>query len=180
MAPADIDRAFGDGSLFAYSAYRLEQLPEYDSPQTREDIRLWQAGQPQGQDLRAYWDQVVGTALSGGKTMQRVHLVEEPLSVYLSFELDWYRGSVDAGEDIRVLPADKAAGLDLPGFDYWLFDAGTPQASVAVMYYGDRGAWLRTEITTDPAFAARCATWRDAALSRALTLHDYNTDRSAA
>ena len=136
VAPAEIDDAFGDGSLFARSAYRIEQLDEYDAPETRERMRLWAAGEDQGADVRAYWDAVVGDARGAGKVMQRVHVVAEPLTDYLRFELDFYRGSIAAGEDIRILSARLATGLDLPGFDYWLFDG----ERAAVMYYGGRGA----------------------------------------
>jgi hypothetical protein len=57
-------------------------------------------------------------ARQAGKVMQRVHLITEPPTDYLRFELAFYRGSVLAGEDIRILPGDLAVGLDLPGFDY--------------------------------------------------------------
>jgi hypothetical protein len=176
VAPAEIDRKFGDGSLFARSAYRLELLDEYDSPRTRVRVARFLAGQPEDAEVRAYWDAVIRDARQAGKVVRRVHVVAEPLTDYLRFELDFYRGSAAAGEDIRILPADVAAGLNLPGFDYWLFD----DQCAAVMYYGERGAWLRTEFVTDPAFVASCQRWRDAALSVALPLDAYMADRSAA
>lgn len=174
--PAEIDQAFGDGSLFSRSAYRLEQLDEYDSPRTRIRVARFLAGQPEDAEVRAYWDSVVGEARRAGKVMERVHVVAEPLTDYLRFELDFYRGSVAAGEDIRILPADLAAGLDLPAFDYWLFD----DRRAGVLYYGERGTWLRTEIVTDPGFVADCRRWRDVAMSHAIKLGDYTTGRAAA
>jgi hypothetical protein len=175
MKPAEIDAAFGDGSLFQQSAYRLERLDEYDAPETRERMRRWRAGQPQGADIRAYWDAVVGDARRAGKSMRRVHWVSEPVTDYLRFEFDFYRGSVAAGEEIRILPARLSTGVELPEFDYWLFD----DERAAVMYYGDRGAWLRTEIVTDPAFIEACCHWRDSAWSAALPLDAYLAERSA-
>jgi len=177
LAPAEIDQGFGDGSLFSRSAYRLELLDEYDSPSTRERMRLWLAGEPQGEDTRRYWDRVIGNAVRRGATMTRVHVLPDgPLPDYLRFELDFYRGSVAAGEDIRIVPARLTAGVELPSFDYWLFDS----ARVAVMYYGGRGAWLRSELVTDPDFVAACQRWRDAALSKAIPLSTYMAERSAA
>jgi hypothetical protein len=176
LAPDDIDRAFADGSLFARSAFRLELLDEYDSPITRERLARFLAGEPEDQNVRDYWDQVVGNARRAGKIMQRVHLVSEPLSDYLRFEFDFYHGSTEAGEDIRILTAEAAVGLDLPDFDYWLFD----DARAAVMHYADRGAWLRTEIVTEPGFIEHCRRWRRAALSRAIPLKAYMAGRSAA
>jgi hypothetical protein len=170
VLPAEIDEAFGNGTLFGRSAFRLELLDEYDSPITRERVARFLAGEAEDQDVRDYWDQVVGDARQGGKVMERVHVVAEaPLTDYLRFEFDFYRGSVRAGEDIRILPDHAAAGLDLPGLDFWLFD----DEQAAVMYYAERGAWLRTEIVSDPSFVASCQRWRAAALSRAIPLTDY-------
>jgi hypothetical protein len=176
MAPDDIDRAFGDGSLFARSAFRLELLDEYDSQITRERVARFLAGEPEDHDVRDYWDQVVGNARRAGKVMERVHVISEPLTDYLRFEFDFYHGSIKAGEDIRILTADAAVGLDLPDFDYWLFD----DARAAVMYYADRGAWLRTEIITEPGFIEHCRRWRRAALSSAIPLKAYMAGWSAA
>src|SRR5215831_4275472 len=176
IMPAEIDARFGDGSLFKHSAYRLELLDEYDSPKTRIRVARFLADQPDDAEVRAYWDRVVGEARRVGKTMQRVHVITEPLTDYLRFELAFYRGSVLVGEDIRLLPGYLAAGLDLPGFDYWLFD----DERAAVMYYGDRGTWLRTEIVTEPSFVADGCRWRAQALSRAIPLGDYTADGSAA
>jgi hypothetical protein len=169
VMPAEIDARFGDGSLFKRSAYRLELLDEYDSPRTRVRVARFLAGQTDDAEVRAYWDRVVGEARRVGKTMQRVHVITEPLTDYLRFELAFYRGSVLAGEDIRILPGDLAVGLVLPGFDYWLFDG----ERAAVMYYGDRGTWLHTEIVTESSFVTDCRRWRDQALSRAVPLGDY-------
>jgi hypothetical protein len=171
--PAEIDARFGNGSLFKRSAYRLELLDEYDSPRTRLRVARFLAGQPDDPEVRAYWDRVVGEARQVGKTMQRVHVITEPLTDYLRFELAFYRGSVLAGEDIRILSGDLAAGLDLPDFDYWLFD----DERAAVMYYGDHGSWLHTEIVTEPSFVADCGRWRTQALSRAIPLGDYMAER---
>jgi hypothetical protein len=165
-----------DGSLFTRSAFRLELLDWYTSPGTERRLALWLAGKPDDAEIRAYWDQAVGDLRRAGKTIARVHVVAEPLTDYLRYEFNFYCGSVAAGEDIRILRADAAAGLDLPNFDYWLFD----DQRAAVMYFGDRGAWLHSEIVTDPGFVASCRHWRDEALSKAISLSDYMAERSAA
>jgi hypothetical protein len=176
IMPAEIDARFGDGSLFRHSAYRLELLDEYDSPSTRVRVARFLTGQPDDAEVRTYWDRVVGEARRAAKTMQRVHVITEPPTDYLRFELAFYRGSVLAGEDIRILSGDLATDLDLPGFDYWLFD----DERAAVMYYGDRGTWLHTEIVTESSFVADCRRWRDQALSRAISLGNYMAEGSTA
>ena len=103
---------------------------------------------------------------AAGKTIGRVHVIAEPLTDYLRYELACYQSSFLAGEDIRILPVGLAAGLELPAFDFWLFDAERPGAQVAINVYGERGAWLHAEIITEPGFVADCRRWRDAAMSR--------------
>jgi hypothetical protein len=174
--PTEIDARFGDGSLFRRSAYRLELLDEYDSPSARIRVARFLAGQPDDAEVRADWDHGVDDARRAGKKMQRVHVITKPLTDYLRFELAFYRGSVLAGEDIRILPGDLATGLDLPGFDYWLFD----EERAAVMYYGDHGTWRHAEIVTEPSFIADCCRWRAQALSRAIPLGDYMAEGSTA
>jgi hypothetical protein len=173
LTPGEFEDRFT--GLFQREAFRLETLDWYDSPGTDERVRRFLAGQPDDPAIRAGWDELLAEARAAGKRMSRVHVVTEPLSDYLRFELDFYRGSAAAGEDIRILPRSRVTGLDLPGFDFWLMDGTT----AAVMTYGDRGLWLGVQVVTDPGFAARCRTWRDTAMACAMTLRDY-TARSAA
>ena len=102
MAPAEFDTQFM--GLFEREAFRLEQLDWYDSPGTRERVRRFLAGQPDDPAARAGWDALIAAARRAGKVMSRVHVVSEPLTDYLRFEMGFYRGSVAAGEDVRVLP----------------------------------------------------------------------------
>ena len=176
MTPTEIEHGFLEGTLFDRSAYRLELLDWYTTPATERRLARFLAGEKVTAAERAAWLAMLRAVRADGKTMARVHIIAEPLSDYLKYELACYESSVEAGEDIRILPAHLATGLDLPGFDYWLFD----DARAAVMYYGERGAWLRTEMVTDPGFVADCRRWRDEALSRAIPFSDYMAERSAA
>src|SRR5215831_6456850 len=181
MTPAEIDRGFADGTLFDHSAYRLELLDWYTSPKTEQRLARFLAGEKVTPAERAAWLSMLDRDRKAGKTFARVHVIAEPLSDYLRYELACYESSVAAGEDIRILPAEKAAGLDLPDFDYWLFDEAEPgKAWAAVQLYGDRGAWLGANVITDPAFVADCRRWRHAAMSKAVPLDTYITERSAA
>jgi hypothetical protein len=179
VATADIDRGFAEGTLFDHSAWRLELLDWYTSPATEQRLARFLAGEQVTAAERAPWLSMLRRDRAAGKTIGRVHVISE-LTDYLEYELACYQSSGQAGEDIRILPASLAAGLDLPGFDYWLFDAGQPGACVAVNVYGERGAWLRAEIITESGFVADCCRWRDAAMSRAIPLDAYQAGRSAA
>ncbi|HEY5019109.1 MAG TPA: hypothetical protein VII59_20265 [Streptosporangiaceae bacterium] len=176
ITPEEIDRGFADVTLFDRSAYRLELLDWYTSPATESRLARFLAGEKVTAAERASWLATIRTARDTGRTMARVHVITEPLTDYLRFELACYESSAEAGEDIRILPADLAAGLDLPDFDYWLFD----DERVAVQKYGDRGAWLGAEMVTDPAFAASCRRWQDTAMDAAIPLGAYTAERTAA
>lgn len=177
----DIDRGFADGTLFSHTAYRLELLDWYTSPKTEERLTRFLAGEKVTAAERAGWLSMLHRDRTAGKTMTRVHVIREPLSDYLRYELACYESSAAAGEDIRILDADLASTLNLPDFDYWLFDEAFPdEAWVAVQRYGERGAWLGADVSTDPGFVADCRRWRQAAMGRAVPLSDYLTERSVA
>lgn len=181
LTGADIDRGFAEGTLFHHTAYRLELLDWYTSPKTEQRLARFLAGEKVTADERAPWLSMLRRDRAAGKTFARVHVIGEPLTDYLRYELACYESSAAYGEDIRILDADAADALDLPAFDYWLFDEAFPgKAWVAVQRYGERGAWLGAEVSTDPGFVADCRRWRETAMSRAVPLSDYMAERSAA
>lgn len=172
MTPDEFNAGFNN--LVKHEAYRLELLDMYDAPDTPGRVRRFLAGEPPDLAYRAKWDAFIAGVRRAGGTMSRVHVVAEPLTDYLRYELDFYRLSVAAGEDIRILPRTDAAGLDLPDFDYWLFDE-----AAAVMIYDESTRFLRAELVSDPGFLADCRRWRDIAMSHAVPLADYTSRRSA-
>lgn len=157
------------GANFQHSAYRLELLDFYESKLYRDKL----AGRPVD---RSRWDGIIQNARAAGKIIQRVHVVPEILTDYLRHEIDFYQGSVLAGEDIRILPEMHAGDIELPSFDYWLFDSVT----AAVMEYDGAGICTAINIHSEPEFVARCNSWRDAALARAVTLAEYQAGKEAA
>jgi hypothetical protein len=172
MTPDEFHASF-DG-LVQYEAYRLELLDWYDTPGIHERMQCFLAGESQDLAYRAEWDEFIAGVRQVGGTMSRVHVVAEPLTDYLRYELDFYRLSVVAGEDIRILSQADAAGLDLPDFDYWLFDE-----CAVVMIYDESARFLRAEKVSSPAFLADCRRWRDIAMAHAMSLADYYSRRPA-
>jgi hypothetical protein len=173
LTPDQIDRAFACRQLFSRTAYRLELLDWYTTPATEARLDRFLEGEAVTAAERERWLSMLRAGIADGQSISRVHVIAEPLTDYLKFELACYQTSAEAGEDIRILPAETAASLDLPDFDYWLFDDNR----VAVMLYGDRGAWHGAEIISDPQFAAQCRSWRDTAMSHATPLHTYLAGR---
>ncbi len=155
---------------FTESAFRLELRDRYVAANEAGPLRAFLAGETPDPAWREPWKRLVGTARAAGKSMARVHVVTEPLSAYLRFELTCaYPANVDAGEDVRILPGGVARTLGLPDQDYWLFDG----RRAAVMAYDDDGNWLSVRIIDDPDEVAVYSDGRDAAIRRALPLTTY-------
>lgn len=163
------------GQLFArfeHTAYRLETLQHYSIPYEDEPLRRFNTGLTRPADsAKDEWTSFLREAVSVGKTIQRVHLVQEPPSDYLRYELAWsYDESVEAGEDVRIIPflPDQWPG-SLPDHDYWLFDS----RDLWVMTYDDAGRFLYTELSEDAAEIVRHGYWRDTALHQAISYDEY-------
>ena len=93
------------------------------------------------------WVGMITAAVEAGKVFQRVHVVTEPLTDYLRYELGWsYPPNVEAGEDIRILPAESGRWPSLPRHDYWLFDS----SDLWIMEYADDGTFRWIERIDDP------------------------------
>jgi hypothetical protein len=171
LSPERFADQFGD--LLGARTFRLELLDFYVAPNEAEPYARFLAGEPHNPAWREPWKSLVRQARSAGKRMERVHVVTEPLTDYLCFELTrTYPASVEAGEDVRVLPRRLAAGLDLPGRDFWLFDTDL----LAVMEYDSDGNWLSVDLTDDAAAIDRHAQGRDVALRHSVPLIRYLAD----
>jgi hypothetical protein len=158
---------------FAESAFRLETLDHYAMAYEEAAVQRFLAGEPRDTTYIAGWLDRVSAARDAGRRMQRVHVVTEPLSDYLRFEITGYRLNVEAGEDVRILPRRASEGLDLPDHDFWLFD----DRQVVRMRYDGEGAFLGAELVEDPRAAARYCTWREAALAAAIPYDRYVAER---
>jgi hypothetical protein len=136
VTPAELGRLF---ETFRFSAFRLECLPSYDVTEDDEAqaYRLWSAGQqpPHGQ---REWPKLCASAVDAGKKMQRVRVVQAPLTQYQRFQMEWgYPANVAAGEDIRIIEGELPP--DMPREDYWLFDDDL----AVVLEYDDQGRFVR-------------------------------------
>jgi hypothetical protein len=170
QTPAEFGAAFD--SLFRRLAFRLELLDRYVAANEAEPFRRFLAGEPQDPLWREPWKEFVRTALRDGKRMARVHVVDEPLSEYLEFQLTCaYPANVAAGEDVRILRRQAWPHLRLPDHDYWLFD----DHEAAVMIYDEDGSFLGADTTSDPETIARYRQERDRLMQHSVPLTDYLT-----
>ena len=106
VTSAEFDALF---TSFKYTAYRLETLQAYDLSYEVEPFQAFLAGHPRPADSsKDQWVGMIKAAVEAGKVFQRVHVVTEPLTDYLRYELGWsYPPNVEVGEDIRILPAES-------------------------------------------------------------------------
>jgi hypothetical protein len=150
---------------FRYSVFRLEALQRYTSPDEDAVMAAFLAGRPRPPDPgKDEWTSVVRAGGRVGRTFQRVHIVTEPLTDYIRFELTWgYAPNVAAGEDIRIVAVGRGEPwpTDLPRDDFWLFDAAELYAT---RYHPDGTTWLGVEHIRSPGEVLRACAWREAAL----------------
>jgi hypothetical protein len=161
---------FGD---FTVQAFRLETRQEYNEPEEDGPRRQFAAGEPVGDDPETvHWVAWLGKCRAAGRTVGRVHVVTEPVSDYIRFELAYYAPSAAAGEDIRILAVPAGGrvpgGLDEAG-DFWLFDS----ARLFRLDYSPDGALIGGWLTTDPAEVGEACRWRDLAMAGAVPLAEY-------
>lgn len=160
-----------------YSIFRLETLPRYGGSGEDEALAAFLAGEPyMPSELEDWWVGLARANREAGCVMRRVHVVPEPLTDYLRFEMCWgYAGHVAAGEDIRLIPVaeGEAWPAGVPQSDFWLFDSHR----LFDMHYDDEGGWLGVEPVDDPARIVAANQARDAALHRAIPWHEYISTR---
>lgn len=170
----EFNRLFLD---FRYTCYRLETLQRYDVSYEREEYRRFLAGEAQGASpgIAGWIEGTVSKAVSAGKCMRRVHVVEEPLSDYVRYEFGWaYEHTVSAGEDVRLIPVEPGGWPEgLPHYDYWLFDS----ALLVAMYYDDNGTFSEAEIVDDPRKVVDANRWRDMAVAMSVPYRSYTARR---
>ncbi len=164
------------GGLFAKvtrSWFRLETLQHYDVSAEQEQFDAFQAGErtipfdPADEE----WSAMITGHIAAGRTLQRVHVVTEPLTPYIQYEVAWgYQPALTAGEDIRVIPCKNdgwPAGLPT-GHDFWLLDD-----ELWVMAYDSEGRPLHADHVTDDETVAQHLRWRDVALDLSIPVGQY-------
>jgi hypothetical protein len=164
--------------IFRYSAFRLETLQAYAGSDEDPARLAFQRGDPTPppDPHQDQWLAMLRAHRDAGRTQQRVHVVCEPVSEYLSFELTWeYGPHVAAGEDIRIISVTDTGPVDVPDRDFWLFDS----QQLFDLSYDDDGNWLSVQHITDLAEVARACFARDAALYQSTPWVDYMATKPA-
>jgi hypothetical protein len=169
VTPEDFDALFDS---FRSDVFRLEALPAYAG---EEDDRLeaFYSGRPlpeRSVRTEPWLARIALTTITEYKSWLRVRVVDEPMTEFQRYQLEPYRESQAAGEQIRIV---TRAALGDVGPDFWLFDAGTADARGIVMHYSDDYRWLGADLVTDPATLAELDRRRQAAVAKAITFNEF-------
>jgi len=150
-------------------AFHLEMKEEYHVTDEDEPLRQFLAGKTVDLDWLADWLAHIREATSAGVAIHRVRIVSEPLNDYARFLLALGAENVAAGEDIRYLPRGKAAGIDFPAEDCWLFD----DSKLIYVLFPDEGRRVGLYPVDDPELTARYVRVRDQVWERAIPYAEY-------
>ena len=162
-------QAFADFVLgYEHTAFRLESRERYNEPEETEYLRRFLSEEPD-YSWNDEWAAMMRRRTAAGQRMERVRIVSEPHSDYTRFMLDLARVNVEAGEDIRYLPRDKANSLDLPDHDFWLIDS----TKLGILHFGDDDVLIGAEISTDATVVVRHCYFRDVARQYATPFREY-------
>ncbi|MFD9890647.1 DUF6879 family protein [Amycolatopsis sp. NPDC059027] len=151
---------------FKRSAWRLETLPAYKvGPEEGGLERFLATGEA---EPPTHWYEELREHAAAGRTVGRVHTLTPPLSDYLRWEFTAYPGSVDAGEDVRILDYSRTPNPGLPDQDFWLFD----DEVVVLMHYEADGTQVGRErlVDVDPAPYVR---YKELAIQHSVPFLEY-------
>lgn len=147
----DFDALFDS---FRDTVFRMETLPAYHVGGAEADrIAAFQQGRPRPERsvrTSAWLARIAVTTVQASKRWSRVRVVDEPLTEYQRYQLESYRESQAAGEQVSLVHRARIKDTirDL-GPDFWLFDGDSSDARAAVMRYTDDGQFVGFDLTDD-------------------------------
>jgi hypothetical protein len=169
VTPDEFDALF-DG--VTRSAFRYEGLPVYAVDEEDADLAAWREGLPVAErSVRTdpWLARIADQTINRGVDWCRVRYAPLPLSWYLRWEIaDGYLESQAVGE--RILLTDQQMWS---GPDFWLFDAGTPDARGVLQRFDEHGAPVAQELVTDRAVVQTLITAADALAEVAMPLNRW-------
>jgi hypothetical protein len=168
MTPSELFETFRE------SAFRLETLQYYVLTEDEPRRRAFREGRPlPPRPGKADSMRLVRDAVGRGRRVNRVHVIDLPLSDYIRYELAVYPENIAAGEDVRITRRAAHAGLRELDTDFWLFDAETASPSVVWFRYTPGGQILARDYSDDAGDVSRARAQRDLALAHSLPLTEF-------
>lgn len=157
---------------FKESAFRLETLQKYAVDYEKIPFQDFMNGKERyTHPIQAEYATLVKGHTENGRSMSRVHVISEPLSDYVRFEILWpYLDSLNAGEDIRLLSTERNKWpQNLPKKDFWIFDS----EKVAVMNYDDNGSFIGANLLSEASTVQKYLAIKKAAIDASIPYNAY-------
>jgi hypothetical protein len=158
---------------FERTAFRLETRDHYTVDEEAEALHDFLAAGTFDLDWFQPWLSTLHRITSAGRTMTRVRLLSEPPTDYQRFELAVAPANINAGETIMLLDRSKARTLDLPDYDFWLFD----DARLVTMLFDGDGHMVEAVASDDQDTVRRHRDVQARAVVAATPYADYRPAR---
>jgi hypothetical protein len=156
------------------SAHRLETLQHYTVPgdePRQHAFHTTGALPPPGPGKQEDLD-LIASLRQAGRRVERVHIVTQPITDYLRYELAVYHENAAAGETIRLADGTRPGLADLTT-DFAIFDPETDEPHVILFDY-DRGGQVRGyQHSQAPTTVTRCWDAYRLALRHSVALTDF-------
>jgi hypothetical protein len=172
-----LDEFGGLFGKFEHTAWRLETRRRYASDEAGDRWeRFIETGKvvedwPEGSPAKEFRD-TIRAQTSQGKRVERVRLVDRPVTTGQRYLLDGARWNIATGEDIRNVWRADADRLRLPAEDFWLFDSRL----IALLRFDDDDQLTHVDLITEPAEVVRCSMIRDAAWHHAVPWKQFTAE----
>jgi hypothetical protein len=128
------------------SAYHLEVLDTYETPEEAEPFRKFLEGEPDDYSWGEDWWAVVREVTGTGRSVRRARVVTEPHVDYTRWGLVVANQNIAAGEEIRYLPRHLIDSAELTTDDFWLID----DRLLAFTVFEPSGRYVGWGISEDP------------------------------
>ncbi|MFJ6934455.1 DUF6879 family protein [Streptomyces sp. NPDC101132] len=150
----DITHLFAE---FEHTAFRLETRRGYASDRAGARFQAFTRGTDPAPEPDNPWHVNVRRKAEQGAQFSRVRIIDQPPTDGQRFLMA--AAAANPGEDIRVLARAEAERLELPAYDFWLFDSRT-----LVRFDIDHtDTTIGVEVVTDPAEVLAACRARDRA-----------------
>jgi uncharacterized protein DUF6879 len=153
------------------SSWRWECQGDYTVD--HDNVRRWRNGEPDRDDLiHRDWVRYISGLRQAGIPFERVRMLTEPLTDYLTWMLAITNWNIDAGEDIRWIKESKARELGVPDYDFYIFDDNR----VVIMNFGEDKLLINAELVDDEDVLEEHRAWRDRVWPHAVRHRDFLFD----
>lgn len=139
---------------FKRSAWRWECQGTYHEPDEAEPFHLWKEGRPDTSFMDD-WVYLVRSWRADGKKFERVRMVTDPPTEYLTWLVSFTHLNVEAGEDIRWMSEADARMLGAPTHDFYILD----DDQLVILEFGETGV-VGADVTDDATQLEGALRWR--------------------